>query len=90
MTATRHAEAARDAVIEAAVKWWESHLPVSFDEKEHLKHPWVNTTTAQEKELAVAVASLRAALEASVEPASTPSPSPSSGAGSETDAKDGA
>lgn len=45
-----------DPVITAAIKWWENRRPCAWDQATHLKNPTVNTMTAAEKGLALAVA----------------------------------
>ncbi len=46
------------AVVDAAIRWWESKCPVGWTQARHLQMPKVNTSTARECELAQAVAAL--------------------------------
>ena len=48
----------QEAVIRAAVAWWQSHRPLVWGEPEHLKHPSINTCSDPEKTLALAAAKL--------------------------------
>jgi len=32
----------REEIVQAAIDWWRTHRPVSYDEKEHLENPYVN------------------------------------------------
>lgn len=43
-------------LLQAAVRWWENHRPLSFTYMLHLENPGINTTTDAQKQLAVAVA----------------------------------
>lgn len=46
---------AKNEVSKAAVEWWKSKRPLSYDEEAHLNNPLVNTTTEAEKKLALDV-----------------------------------
>ncbi len=46
----------KDPVIYAAIRWWKNRRPLAWGEREHLKHPKVNTVNAAEGALAAAVA----------------------------------
>jgi hypothetical protein len=45
-----------DALIKAAIDWFDGKAPVEITEQEHLKMPTVNCTTVREFVLAEAVA----------------------------------
>jgi hypothetical protein len=43
-------------IILAAIAWWRSRRPCSYNQEDHLRNPLVNTTTNAEKRLARVVA----------------------------------
>lgn len=45
-----------NALEKAALQWWVMRRPLDFTEQAHLDNPTINTTTADEKALASAVA----------------------------------
>lgn len=47
---------AGDAVLAAALAWWEAQRPLGWDLRKHLDNPTVNTQSAAEHTLAQAVA----------------------------------
>ena len=49
-------QAAHNAVLAAALAWWERKRPLSRDLRSHLDNPTVNTATNTESALAKAVA----------------------------------
>lgn len=58
MTVTLEAQrAAQEALLQAALTWWESQRPAGWDLRQHLDHPTVNAGGSQaERALATSVA----------------------------------
>jgi len=48
---------AGEAVLQAALAWWEMHRPAGWDLRQHLNCPGVNMPTESDQMLAQAVAS---------------------------------
>lgn len=46
----------QQAVLDAAVRWWETKRPANFTQEKHLLQPTVKVTTESERQLCFAVA----------------------------------
>ena len=50
---------ARDAVVDAAMRWWRFRRPMVFSLKDHLENPTINTIDSVERDLANACAKIQ-------------------------------
>lgn len=57
---TREQDAHKEAVIKAAIAWWEHRRPImGWTEKDHIANPRVNCCNVVEGDLAYAIAAIR-------------------------------